>query len=225
MKNLSLSIFYKENKFKRYLKLVFNKFINRSTQYGPDVVFLNLTNGLKKMNIKFLINPKYNRTFQHCIVLNDPATLKKLIDLKKNYNFKIYAGPNLMILSNEYDKILYRSEINKIIVPSKWIKKKYIEVSNNLIKNKIIIWGSGVDHEKWLPGKEKKYDFLIYSKHIRSKNLLQKCIKYLIKNNFTYKLLKYGYYSETHFKKYLSKSKKAIFFSESESQGMAYFES
>ena len=64
MKNLSLSIFYKENKFKRYLKLVFNKFINRSTQYGPDVVFLNLTNGLKKMNIKFLINPKYNRTFQ-----------------------------------------------------------------------------------------------------------------------------------------------------------------
>ena len=73
-----------------------------------------------------------------------------------------------MIMPDEYNKILFRDEINKIIVPCDWVKKKYIEVSKSHLKNKIKIWAAGVDHKYWKPGKNKSIDVLLYSKFIRN---------------------------------------------------------
>lgn len=221
MKNIS--IFFKDNnylKFNRFLKGIF--FTKR--MFGPDTLRENLLRGLKKNSIKFNINPKYEEIFENCVVLDDVEKLKDLINLKKKKRIKIIAGPNLMIMPNEYDKILYKKQINKIIVPSLWVKKKYLEVSKNKLKNKIYIWASGIDHKYWRPLNNKKSKILIYSKYIRDNNIYNKCINFLKRNKLKYVLIKYGNYNSLNYLSLLRSSSMVIFFSESESQGLAYFE-
>lgn len=219
----NISVFYK----KSYYKLLINFFKNiiyLKKSSGPEILRKNLLIGLKQNKIKFNINPSIKNTFKFCIILDDINILKKLIDNKKYYNFKIIAGPNLMIMPNEYNKILYNKQIDKIIVPSKWVKNKYLEVSQNKLKKKIFIWASGINHKFWKPGKIKKIDFLIYSKYIKDKKILNSCLNFLKKNNFTYENIEYGKYSKKDYSSLLKKSKKSIFFTESESQGLAFFE-
>ena len=219
MKNLS--IFYKDNNYIiRFLKKVF--FTDKSS--GPEILRKNLINGLKKNLINININPNLKNIFRNCLVLDDINILKKLINIKSKKKIKIIAGPNLMIMPDEYNNILYRKEIDKIIVPCKWVKKKYLEVSKEKLKNKIFIWASGVDHNYWKPGKIKDIDILIYSKFIKKNEIFHKCIKYLKDKKFKIKIIKYGEYDYKEYLYLLKKSKKAILFSESESQGLAYFE-
>ena len=222
MKNLS--IFFKNNKSKiinKFLKKIF--LIKKNT--GPEILRNNLIRGLKQNLISININPNIRDIFRNCLILDDVDALKKIINLKKNKkNIKIIAGPNLMIMPDEYNKVLYKKEINKIIVPCKWVKKKYLEVSKNKLKNKLSIWPSGVDHNYWKPGKNKKIDFLIYSKFIKNNEIFNQCIDYLKTKKFKIKVLKYGGYNAGKYLNLLKQTKNAVFFSQSESQGLAYFE-
>ena len=111
------------------------------------------------------------------MVLDDVEILAQLIKIKEK-NIEIIAGPNLMIMPDEYNKILFRDEINKIIVPCDWVKKKYIEVSKSHLKNKIKIWAAGVIINIGLR-KNKSIDVLLYSKFIRNDKIFEKCFKYL----------------------------------------------
>ena len=158
------------------------------------------------------------------MVLDDVEILAQLIKIKEKKNIEIIAGPNLMIMPDEYNKILFRDEINKIIVPCDWVKKKYIEVSKSHLKNKIKIWAAGVDHKYWKPGKNKSIDVLLYSKFIRNDKIFEKCFKYLKNRKYRVKIIEYGNYDQKKYLNLLKKSKVAVFFSESESQGLAYFE-
>lgn len=220
-----ISLFFKENNYLKFTKILKNFFfINRTA--GPDILKINLIEGLKKNLLNFNINPNINNYFYHCIVLDDVNKLKQLIKIKKSKKINIIAGPNLMIMPDEYNKILYNKEIDKILVPSLWVKKKYIEVSKNKLKNKIHIWASGIDHKYWKPkkNKAKKKYVLIYSKFIRNEKILMQCLYFLKKEKINYKLIEYGNYKNKEYLSALQSSNMVIFFSESESQGLAYFE-
>lgn len=223
---MKYSIYYKK---KSLIKIIYYKlkeiFFSKNFISGPDMVVISIITSLKRYKIKFNINPSFKMLNKNVIVLNDHEILKKLISFKKFKKFKLFAGPNISILPTEYSKLLLSPSIDRVIVPSKWVKKLYLEVSKTLL-NKIYVWPSPVDINKFTKQKRiiKEYDFLVYIKFFKDKSLLNKCILYL-KKNYKIKIIYYGKYKINLFYSLLNKSKYSIFFSESESQGIMYFES
>ena len=217
------SIVYKKKGLLSTLKSIV---LTGNNRLGPDLVAKNLISGfrlLKKKTYNNLIKKKDTDTY---IVLSDLEKLQYIIQLKKkNKKIKIIAGPNLLILPKNEKSILFSSYIDIILVPSKWVKEKYLLKTSKKFKKKIITWFSGIDHNLWKPNLEKKrFDFLIYKKYIYDKNIFSKCLNYLDKNNYDYKIIEYGSYNKKEFSKYLNQSRRLIFFSQSESQGLCLFE-
>ena len=223
---MKYSIFYKK---KSLIKITYYKLkeiiLGKNLISGPDMVVTSLLTSLKRYKLKFNINPSFKMLNKNVIVLNDQKILKKLILFKKFKKFKLFAGPNISILPTEYSKLLLSPGINRVLVPSKWVKKLYIEESKSL-KNKIYVWPSAVDLNQFDSKKkiDKKYDFLVYIKFFKDKILLNKCLSHL-KKNYKIKIIFYGKYKINFFYSLLAQSKHSVFFSESESQGIMYFES
>lgn len=216
------SIFTSKPSIKENIK----KFIFKKNLDGPKSLIENLKIGLKKNNIDFSINPKKIQKNQICWVINERNKLKELINLKKKIKFNLIAGPNISILPTDYDNLLIDDNINCVIVPSLWVKKLYLEASRNKLKNKILIWPIGVDENYWKIKKAKKnVDFLIYSKNNFKIGMINKITTFFRNKNISFKIIKYGSYFKAEYLNLLSKSKYLIFFSKSESQGIACFES
>ena len=223
---MKYSIFYKK---KSLIKITYYKLkeiiLGKNLISGPDMVVTSLLTSLKRYKLKFNINPSFKMLNKNVIVLNDQKILKKLILFKKFKKFKLFAGPNISILPTDYSKLLLSPGIDKVLVPSEWVKKLYIEKSKNL-KDKIYVWPSAIDVSKFNNKIKikKKYDFLVYIKFFKDKNLLDQCLAYLNKH-YQIKIIYYGRYKINFFYSLLAQSKYSIFFSESESQGIMYFES
>jgi hypothetical protein len=100
-------------------------------------------------------------------------------------------------------------------VPSDWVKKLYLSYKKEC-KN-ISIWFSGVKISNFKSGKRNKV--LIYLKNKNS--FFEKCINYLITNNIDFRILKYGFFSQKTYYELLRQSRIMIYFSSSESQGIA----
>ena len=220
------SIFFKKKPFLNKIYYILRSIIlGKNLTNGPEMVINSLIPELKRRKIIFNINPLFNEINQNVIILSDHKILKKLILLKKIRKFKLFAGPNISILPTDYSKLLLSPGIDKVLVPSEWVKKLYIEKSKNL-KDKIYVWPSAIDVSKFNNKIKikKKYDFLVYIKFFKDKNLLDQCLAYLNKHH-QIKIISYGRYKINFFYSLLAQSKYSIFFSESESQGIMYFES
>ena len=217
------SIIYKKKGLLSSLK---NLVLTGNNKLGPDLVAKNLIHGFKLLKKKTYNNLIKNISVDTYIVLSDLEKLKNIIQLKKkNKKIKIVAGPNLLILPENERNILFSNYVDLILVPSKWIKEKYLLKTSKKFKKKIFTWFSGIDHNLWKPKlKKKKIDFLIYKKFVYDKKIFNKCINYLDKKNYNYKIIEYGNYNKKEFLKYLNQAKKLIFFSQSESQGLCLFE-
>ena len=216
------SIFISKPSIKEKIK----KFIFKKNSDGPNSLIENLIIGLKKNNINFSINPKKIQKDQICWVINDKKILKKLIKIKEDLNFHLFAGPNITTLPTDNEKLLLNQKIDKVIVPSDWVKKLYEASSSSKLKKKILTWAVGVNEKYWIKKNvTKKYDYLIYIKDNFKNNIVEKCIRILIKKNYTFRIINYGNYNKKDYLKLLNYSKKLVFFSKSESQGIALFES
>ena len=207
----------KQNSFKILIKNLLTIFCNYSkSNLGPTNVFVNLTEGLRKNGIKFNVNPAKDKVYNICLVLSGIDNLKKCINLKKNKKIKILlAGPNVVTVPSEHNYIIFSRSIDTILVPSEWVKKLYLSYKKEC-KN-ISIWFSGVKISNFTSGKRNKV--LIY---LKTKNIFfEKCINYLIANNIDFRILKYGFFSQKKYFELLRQSRIMIYFSSSESQGIA----
>ena len=191
---------------------------------GPDAVLKSLINGFNRLNVKYNLNPKKIKEIgKTVIVLSNIEVLKQAIELKKNKKIKkLLAGPNLVILPSENKDLICSKYIDTYLVNSEWTKEMYIKDAPEL-KNKIVIWPAGVDTDYWEPGKEKKDYVLVYIKSA-AKKIVKNAINLLKENNFTIKIIRYRKYKPDEYLRFLQKSKFAVFFSGSESQGIALFE-
>lgn len=191
---------------------------------GPDAVLKSLINGFSELNIKYNLNPKKIREISKTvIVLSNIEALKQVIELKKNKKIKyLLAGPNLVVLPSENKDLICSRYINTYLVNSEWTKEMYIKDAPEL-KNKIAIWPAGVDTNYWKPGKKKKEYVLIYIKSA-FKKIVKNAINLLKENNLKAKIIRYREYKPDEYLKFLQRSKFAVFFSRSESQGIALFE-
>ena len=207
----------KQNFFKILVKNLLTIFSNYpKSNLGPTNVFVNLTEGLRKNGIKFNVNPSNENVYNICLVLSGIDNLKKCIILKKNKKINVLlAGPNVVTVPSEHSYIIFSKSIDKILVPSDWVKKLYLSYKKEC-KN-ISIWFSGVKISNFKSGKRNKV--LIYLKNKNS--FFEKCINYLNTNNIDFRILKYGFFSQKTYFELLRQSRIMIYFSSSESQGIA----
>jgi glycosyltransferase involved in cell wall biosynthesis len=191
---------------------------------GPDTVLKSLINGFNRLNVKYNLNPKKTQQMgDTVVVLSNIEALRQAIELKKNKKInKLLAGPNLVVLPSENKDLICSRYIDTYLVNSEWTKKMYIKDASEL-KNRIVIWPAGVDANCWKPGKKKKEYVLVYIKSA-PKNIVKNVINLLKKNNLMVKIIRYGEYKPDKYLRFLQKSKFAVFFSGSESQGIALFE-
>lgn len=194
---------------------------------GHVDVTKSLLIGLNENNIKFNINPKnVNNYYENVIVLSGKKELLNAIEYKRRKSIKnLFAGPNICILPSDIGNIFIKEEVDKIVTPSKWVSNSYVKDLPQLYK-KIIEWPAGVDQDFWKPKiNQKKNIVLIYLKRPFSVNRIKDYLKILEHLKLSYKIIHYGFYNRIQYLKLLRNAKYTIFFSVSESQGIAMLES
>lgn len=230
-KNLILKI----RSILKYAVLFFNQKLYLDTErlfqlikYSGHIdVTKSLIDGLIENKIQFNINPTKKKYFySKVIVLSGYDELLKAIKLKKQKTINyIIAGPNICVLPTDIGNTFANKEIDKIITPSKWVTKSYIK---NLptIKTKITEWPAGINSKFWCPDdKVIKKNILIYIKKPFNIKKISEYINILNQKKINYKIIKYGFYNPKIYLRLLQNAKYSIFFSISESQGIAMLES
>ncbi len=195
---------------------------------GHPAVTRSLIEGLQKLKVNFNYNPVFfNQVGKKVCVLANVEALKDAIEWKKNKRIEfLAAGPNLMVLSNEFDRILADDSIDFCLVPSQWVAVAYVE-DEPILQKKVKVWFAGVDSEFWSPSNsntDKDKTALLYWK-TESENFCNQVKNKLIEYGWKIIQLKYGSYTQNEFKQKLNLCKIAVFISRSESQGIALVES
>lgn len=204
------------------------KRLSQLIKYSGHIdVTKSLVDGLEENGVPFNINPtSKKKIYNKVIVLSGYDELIKAIELKKQRTINyIIAGPNICVLPTDIGNTFANKEIDKIITPSKWVSRSYI---NNLpiIESKITEWPAGVNTKFWSPNNNvEKKQILIYLKKPFNLKKVSKYINILNQKNLNYKIINYGYYNPKIYLKLLQSSKYSVFFSSSESQGIAMLES
>lgn len=196
-------------------------------KYGGShpAVTRSLINGFSKTKTFFNFNPLFSSAVgQIVIVLSDMDALRQAINWKQNSKIeKLIAGPNIIELPDESEKILASPEIDIWIVPSAMTIEIY-ERLNPALKGRVKSWYAGVDENFWLPGHLKnKKKVLIYQKNSPTP-FFKKVEQKLKEHGFVTETVIYGRYSKKEYFKYLDESAFAIFLSIAETQGIALVE-
>ena len=196
---------------------------------GHDAVVRSVVNGLEQLNINYNLNPSKSSDFNELVVvLTDANQLKKAIDLKVKNKIKyLIVGPIFSIYSYEHSYILDNKNIDLILTPSKWTSDRYMSDLPS-ISDKILEWYAGANTFYWNDHKIKRDYITIYIKENMSKYLpnVEKYISFIRqKYNKKIYIINHGHYNNKYFLKILNKSKFSIFFTYSESQGLAQIES
>jgi hypothetical protein len=133
---------------------------------------------------------------------------------------RIVAGPNIVVSPSEYDSLLANEAVDRIIVPSEWVKRFY-ETENPLLKGRVGVWAAGVlDPQAESSGRG---PFVIYNK-LPSDDVLKAAIAHLRKKGLGCTVLSYGSFSQGDYFSLLQNAPGLIYLSNSESQGLALHE-
>jgi hypothetical protein len=216
---------YKWLKLKTIIKKIINIEFGSTKPPGHSGVVRSLIEGLKELNIAFTFNPTLQSEISGTVVvLSGHDALKQTIQLKKlNQISQLYAGPNLVVSPLDAKELFESNEINSIITNSDWVRDFYQSQLPKL-KNKVIVWPSGVDTKYWKPEKTKQSNkILIYNKRMDSE-ILTPFLESIKNSGKHYEIINYGEYDHAQFRHQLSTSECVVFFSQSESQGLALHE-
>lgn len=187
---------------------------------GPQAVQQSLINGLRELGQNFALNEPKSPTV--ACVLSGVDTLRQVILWKQSGLVKkILAGPNLVVMPQDSDKIIQHPLIDVVLQPSQWSADFYVSQAPSL-GAKIRVWPAGVAVPP-PPKTEKTVDFLVYNK-IGKNPLFAGIINALKSSNYFFEVFNYGKFKQEQYFRALSRSKAMIYLSESESQGLAMFE-
>ncbi len=207
------------------LKLAIKKLLGKKNS-GPAAVFGSLTRGLTNLQADFKVNQNIVNPVEVVCVLSGANVLAWAVEQKRAGKIKfLLAGPNVVYTSNDNNGLIARAEVDVCLVPSQQVKTAY-ERYNPKLLGRIYVWYTGVNEQFWTQDNraENRKSILLYSKNAPEELILQ--AKSLVENlGFKALRVNYGKYSAASFKAALSQSKASIFFSQSESQGIALAES
>ncbi|MBL8030444.1 MAG: glycosyltransferase [Candidatus Doudnabacteria bacterium] len=187
---------------------------------GPKAVQNSLETGLFELGVDFKVD-SFARSLELACVLSGLKTLEWAIGRKRKGQInKIVAGPNLVVSPKDYSEIICREEIDKIVVPSQWVKEFYERECPNL-QSKIEVWAAGVEDRGRLVKPDGQFTVLYKS---GPESLLNEVREVLGSTGKNYSVLHYGKYSHEDFFKTLRGTKALVYISKSESQGLALHE-
>ncbi len=192
---------------------------------GPRAVANSVTSGFKENNIEYKLNPSSIPMGSTVLVLSGVQALRDAIKLKKDgFIQKLIAGPNIVENPVNESEIIKSKYIDKIIVPSGWVRDLYSKYLNEEELSKVHIWAAGVSLGSKSKPRKSTGRVLVYKKKC-PESLYKHVQKTLSSKNILYDVIEYGSYKR---RIYLSKLKKVdllIYLQETESQGIALFES
>lgn len=193
---------------------------------GHSAVTRSAVEGLQKIGAEFNYNPtSIEKVYDTVIVLADGIALRQAIEWKKKGRIrKLLAGPNLVVLPSDDPAVITAPEIDVYLVNSEWTYKAYIDDAPELKRN-CAIWTAGVDTDFWIPSDTPKSTsrILFYQKN-GPQSLVDQCRAAVQKQGFTTTTLSYGSYDRETYLRELQQSAASVFFSSSESQGIALAE-
>jgi hypothetical protein len=194
---------------------------------GHFAVTRSLVEGLHKVNASFNYNPRYPwQLADTVIVLAGVRTLRQAIRMKQQGRIKkLFAGPNIMVFSSDYDFLLAVTEVDAAITPCDWVVDLYLEDDPSL-KNRIFSWPAGVDTHYWQPDPAvKRESILIFEKQNKEPVwVVASYADYLRGLGWDVNIIKYGNFTHIEYLKMLQKSCLMLGFVTSESQGIAWVE-
>jgi hypothetical protein len=217
-----LNLYTQDLFFSSRIKTFARKLLGRDAR-GPRAVLTSLRNGLGEIGCEYSLNRPIGEKVGLACVLSDVKTLNWAIgQKKKNRIGKIIAGPNIAITPKQFNGILQDPGLDVIIAPSQWVRDFYVKMAPGLAQ-KIQIWPAGVA----VPKEQKvtkEFDFLIFNKLKADTSLFERITRYLEGQNYQFRVLSYGSFKQEQYFKSLQSCKNLIYFSDSESQGLAMFE-
>ena len=193
---------------------------------GHYAVTRSLIDGLQKAGIPFIYNPpKLFDCTERVIVLSGLLTLKQAIALrKKGIIKKLAAGPNLVVLPSDSPELIRSEYIDRCIVNSDWVRNLYVADMPEL-EPKLIVWPAGVDEKAWDPaGTPKNPRSLLFYSKTPAGNLFRDCLQIAEAAGFVVSVIEYGSYTPAQFKTSLDANSMMVYFSATESQGIALAE-
>lgn len=189
---------------------------------GVDKVFINLVEGLNRIQYPYTINqPLKNRKYGDRILLLGRG-LQSLNGFENSPPF--ISGIGIFTHPCEVPNFTQTYPVLAYLSHSEWV--------NNLCKpylgNLCHIWPAGVDTLKYKPIENKKilndfilYDKLNFNRETEVNRILEPIQKTLKEKGFTWKTIRYGHYKSEDYQKLLSESRYLLFLSPHESQGLA----
>lgn len=204
-----------------YKNIITRSRLNKTTR-GPSAVCSSLIRGFTSLGQSFQLNPPVEFLSGRIIVLSSVDGLDQVLKYKSN-NSLVLAGPNLVVFPSEIENKLTSSKVNKVIVNSDWTYNCYAEDLPEIM-SKLTIWPAGVDIDYWQPtNKEQNVEILFYIKD-NPDSLVKESIEFVKSLSYQVNIIKYGQYQLDEFKSALNRAKLAVYFSQSESQGISLME-
>jgi len=152
-------------------------------------------------------------------VVNEPADLEWAVRNRDRLHVReLWAGPNLVVVPEEFGGVLKSSRIDRIIVPTEWVADFYSDAYPPL-QQRITIWPAAIETSAWMPSARPKKHWLVYNKYQDPLAAQITTALQAMRANFVQ--IDYGTYSESQFRELLAESRGLIWLSRSESQGIA----
>lgn len=194
---------------------IISKSYNRAAVSGPKKVVDNLIAGLKQINYPFVVNRRLDAC-QRLWIHDDIEALSEIKHLPPE--IKVVIGPNLFIKPAQVPKGLDLSRAI-FLQPSKWAAAFWKSLGYDG-SYKIEVWPVGINTDEYRESPLPKDLVLVYFKQ-RFPQELAKVEDALRQRHLKFKVLRYGSYLESEFKRLLARSRYAIWLGRHETQGIA----
>lgn len=203
------------------------QFFNHPKYRGHFAVTRSLVEGLQSIGASFNYNPLFPwQLAETVIVLAGANTLRQAIRFKKQGRIKkLFAGPNIVVYSSDYNSLLAAPEVDAAITPCEWVSDIYVE-DNPTLKDRIFSWPAGVDVDYWRPDPAIQCDqILIFEKQNKGPvGPITPYVNYLRTLGWKVQVIQYGSFTHSHYLRELQKSCLMLGFVVCESQGIAWAE-
>ncbi len=199
---------------KEFWKWCLRKLVGKKS--GPDAVRDSLLRGLKESGIEHRLDPliHYGET---ALVLSGVNALKKAIVLKKKGVFKkLIAGPNIISLPSHYNSIITNPSIDKVLVPSEWVRDLWIQKAPEL-ESRLVVFPSGT---RIHGSSTRNGEIIIYDK-LNDETVATDIQTNLNELGYKTRVLKYGRFKQSDYFESLKSAVVVIYLGSSESQGLA----
>ncbi len=192
---------------------------------GPQAVLDGLLRGLDRQGTPYMLNSLAGSFMDVACVLSGPKILAAMIAKKKAGQIKkLIAGPNVVYLPKGPGAVAAAPEVDAYVVPSEQVKLAFAKISPNLAK-RLFVWPAGIDENFWKATvKDPAKKILIYKKNAPA-DLILRAIGLVKQLGFGVEEIEYGRYTPDKYRRSLQAVVAGIFFSATESQGIALAES